>query len=31
MDIGADNSLLRRVVYSILSLNMLKRIGKYIR
>ena len=30
MDIGADNSLLRRVVYSILSLNMLKRIGKYL-
>ena len=30
MDIGSDNSLLRRVVYSIWSLNMLKRIGKYI-
>ena len=30
MDIVSDNSLLRRVVYSILSLNMLKRIGKYL-
>lgn len=30
MDIGSDNSLLRRVVYSIWSLNMLKRIGKYL-
>lgn len=30
MDIGSGNCLLHRVVYSILSLNMLKRIGKYL-
>lgn len=30
MDIGSGNCLLRRVVYSIWSLNMLKRIGKYL-